>query len=94
MAAALRALFMFRHNHYDVMAFATSGESPLRCRRDDRRVSRGHENVALIKEQTAQPGHMINLRAMPCGGNSEPTREEVAGVKGREPAGHVLATLA
>jgi hypothetical protein len=94
MAAGLRAHVMLYHNHYDLMAFTTPGESSLRYRQDSRRVSYGHENVAVTKEPPPQLGHAINLHAIPCGGNSGPTRQEVAGVKGREPTGHVLATLA
>jgi len=68
----LRAHVMLCHNHYDLMAFVTPGESPLRYHQDNRKVSHGHENVALMKEWTPQPGRTINLRAMPCGGNTEP----------------------
>jgi hypothetical protein len=31
----------------------------------------GHEDVAVIKERTPQPGHAINLLAVPCWGNKE-----------------------
>jgi putative ATP-dependent endonuclease of the OLD family len=60
------------------MAFTTPGESPLRCRQNNRKVSHGHEVVAVIKERTPQPGNLINLRAMLCGGNSEPERRRRA----------------
>jgi hypothetical protein len=52
------------------MAFTTPGESPLRYRQDNRKVSRGHEDVVVMKERTPQPGHTINLRA---GGAYVPT---------------------
>jgi hypothetical protein len=34
---------------YDLMAFATPAESPLQYRRDKRKVSHGHEGVAVIE---------------------------------------------
>ena len=68
---------------YDVMPFAAPGESPLRCRQDDRKVSHAHQDVAIIKKPTPQPGHAINLRAKQCGGNSEPNGRALAGAKGR-----------
>lgn len=40
-----------------------------------------HEGVAVIKERAPQPGYAINLRAMPCGGNKEPSRRARAGAK-------------
>jgi hypothetical protein len=77
------------------VAFTTPRESPLRYRQDNRKVSHGHENVAVIKERTPQPGHAINLRAMPRGGNSEPSRRALAGAKSRGPhSAEVRATLA
>jgi hypothetical protein len=54
------------HNQYDLMAFTTAGESPLRYRQDDRKLSHRHENVAVIKVPRPQPGHPVNLHAMPC----------------------------
>jgi len=48
-----------------------------------RKVSHGHENVATIRERAPQPGHAINLRAMPRGGNSEQNRRALAGAKRR-----------
>ena len=56
------------------MAFTTPGESPLWYRQDNPKASHGHEDVAAIKERTPQPGHAINLHALPCGGNNEPNR--------------------
>ena len=77
------------------MAFATAGESPLRYRQDNRKVSHGDEDVAVIQELTPRPGHAINLRAMPCGGNTEPNRRALAGVKSRgHQTAEVRATLA
>jgi hypothetical protein len=84
---------MFCHNHYHLMAFTTPGESPLRYRQDNRKVSREHEDVAVIMEGTPQPGHTINLRAMPCARNSEPNRRALLGAKSRGPAKQVRATL-
>jgi len=55
------------------------------CTRDEYGCLAGHEDVAVIKERTPQPGHAINLRAMPCGGNSEPSRRALAGAKCRGP---------
>jgi hypothetical protein len=72
---------MLCHNHYDLMAFATPGESPLWYRQDDRKVSHGHEDVAVIMEPTLQPGHVVNLHAMPCGGNSERNWRAQVGAK-------------
>jgi len=63
MAASLRALFMFRHNHYDLIAFTTPGESELPYRQGNRNVSHDHQDVAVIKEQTPQRGQAVNLRA-------------------------------
>ena len=67
-----RVHVMLCHNHNDLMAFTTPAESPLRNRQDNRKVSHGHEDVAVIKEPTPEPGHTVNLLAMPRGGNSEP----------------------
>jgi hypothetical protein len=86
---------MLWQNHNDLMAFTTPGESPLRYRQDNRKVSHGHENVAVIKEPTPQPGPTINLRAMPCGGKIEPNQRALAGAKSRGPqTADVRATLA
>jgi len=70
----VRAHVMLCHNHYDLMAFTTPGESPLRYRQDNRKASHGHEDVAVMKERTPKPEHAVNLHAMLCGGNSEPNR--------------------
>jgi len=72
---------MLCHNHYDLMAFATPGESPLQYLQDNRKVSHGHEDAAVIKERAPQPGHAVNLHAMPCGGNSEPSLRVLTGGK-------------
>ena len=71
------------------------GESHLRFRRDDREVSHVDENVAVIKEPARQPGHTINLRAMPCGGNTGLKGQALAGAKSRGPhTAEVRATFA
>ncbi len=73
----------------------TTPASPLRYREDNRKVSHGHENVAVIMQAKPQPGQAINLRAMPCVDNSEPSRRPVAGAKSRGPPKiEVRATLA
>jgi len=72
MVAGLRAHIMPCQNYYDVMAFAIPGEGALGCRQDNRKVSHGDEDVVVIKEPAPQPGHAVNLRATPRGGNSEP----------------------
>jgi hypothetical protein len=78
-----------------LMAFTTPGESPLRCRQDSRKVSHNHENVAVIKGRTTQPGHAVNLHMMPRGGNSEPNRRALARAKRRGPhKAEVRPTLA
>jgi len=69
--------------HCSLMALATLGEGPLRHRQDNRKVSHGHENVAVIKEPTPQSSHAVHLRAMPCGGNAGPSRRARAGAKSR-----------
>ncbi|MGA3165818.1 MAG: hypothetical protein ABSF14_06835 [Terriglobia bacterium] len=52
------------------------------------------QNVAVIKEPTPQPGHTINPRGMPCGGNSEPNWRALASSKSRGPhTAEVRATL-
>jgi len=61
----LRAHVMLRHNHYDLMPFTTPGQGPLRYRQDSRKVSPGHENVAVIKEGAQQPRYAVNLYTMP-----------------------------
>jgi hypothetical protein len=67
----------------------------LRYRQDNRKVSHGHENVAVIKERTPRPGHTVNLRGMPRGGNSEASRRARARAKSRGlHAAEVRATLA
>jgi hypothetical protein len=76
-----RVHVMLCHNHNDLMAFTTSGESPLRHRHDNRKASPGHENVVSIKERTPRPAPASNRNAMPRGGNSEPIRRLVAGAK-------------
>jgi len=58
-------------NHYDLMDFTTPGESELWHRQDNRKASHGHQDVAVIKERTRQPRHAINLRVMPCGGETQ-----------------------
>jgi hypothetical protein len=63
---------MLCHNHYDLMAFTTPGESPLRYRHNNRKKSHSQEGVSIVKEPMRQAEHTINLRAMPRGGNSEP----------------------
>ena len=70
-SVGLRAHVVLCRNHYDLIAFATPGESPLGYRQDNRKVSHGHENVAVIKEPTPQPGHAVNLHAVRCEGKSE-----------------------
>jgi hypothetical protein len=76
------------------MAFRTPGESPLQDRQESRKVSPGHKDVAVIKEPTPQPGHTINLRGMPCGGNSGPNWRALASSKSRGPhTAKVRATL-
>ncbi len=47
-----------------------------------------------MKERTPQPGHAINLRAVRCRGNKEPSRRALAGAKNRGPTRQVRATLA
>jgi hypothetical protein len=42
-----------------------------------------HEDVAVTKERAPQPGRAINLRAMPCEGNSEPSQRAIEGAKNR-----------
>jgi hypothetical protein len=37
--------------------------------------SHSHEDVAVIKDRTPQPGHAVNLHVIICGGNSEPKGE-------------------
>ncbi len=54
----------------------------------------GHEDVAVIKERTPQPGHAINLPAVRCRGNKEASRRALAGAKSRGPTRQVRATLA
>jgi|SRR5271157_599830 len=51
-------------------------------------------DVAVINEATPQPGHAVNLRALPCGGNDEPNRRALAGAKNRGNLVEVSATLA
>ena len=51
---------------------------PLAAPPGKRKVSHGHENVAVIKERTPQPGHAVNLRAMPRRGNGELNRRALA----------------
>jgi hypothetical protein len=70
-SVGLRAHVVLCRNHYDLMAFATPGESPLRYPQDNRKVSHDHEKVAVTEGPTAQPGHAVNPHAMPCGGNSQ-----------------------
>jgi hypothetical protein len=67
---------MLRHNDYGLAAFTTPGESPLRYRQDNGKVSHGHENVAVIEERTLQPGRAINPYATPWGANIRPTSAE------------------
>jgi hypothetical protein len=87
--------FHVSHNHYDVMAFTTPGEGSLRYRQDSRRVSRGHEDVAVPKERASQPGHAIHLRALPFGGNRRSKGQTMAGTKCRGPhTAKVRTTLA
>jgi hypothetical protein len=61
---------MLCHNHYDLMPFATSGESHLRYGQDNRKESHGNKDVVVVIEPTLQPKHAANFHAMPCGGNS------------------------
>jgi len=75
------------------MAFTTPGESSRRHRHESRKVSHGHENVAVIKEPTPQPGHAINLRGTPRGGNSEPSLRALAGEKSCAPTNQVALRL-
>lgn len=77
-SGGLRAHIMVCQNHYDLMPFPTPRESSLRNRRESGKVSHGHEDVAVIKERTRQLGQGINLRAIPCGGNSEPKRVDTS----------------
>jgi hypothetical protein len=72
---------MLCHNHYDLMAFTTSGQRPLRYCQDNRKLSHGHENAVVIKEQTRGPGHAINVSAVPGRGISETSRQPLAGAK-------------
>jgi hypothetical protein len=51
----------------------SAGESPLWYRQDSRKASHGDEHAALITESTLQHGHAVNLHAMPCGCNNEPS---------------------
>jgi hypothetical protein len=44
-------------------------------------VSHDHENVAVTRDRTPQPGNAVNLHAMPCGGNTEPNQPALAGGK-------------
>jgi len=91
----LRAHVLLCHNYYDLMAFTTPGESPLRYRQNNRKVSHGHENVVAIKEPTPQPEYAVKLDVVPYGGNAEPSRLALAGAKGRGPhAAEVRAKLA
>jgi hypothetical protein len=69
-------LVMICHNHYGLAAFTSPGESLLRYRQDNRKVSYRQQDVAVITEPTLRPGHVVNLHAMPCRGNSEPNRRE------------------
>jgi len=48
---------MLRHNHYDLMAFTTPGESPLRCRQNNREVS--HLSWFLDDWQDPELSHEI-----------------------------------
>jgi hypothetical protein len=90
-----RAHVMPCHNHYDLMAVATPGEGGLGYLQDNRKVSHGHENVAVRMERTPQPGHAVNLRVMPCGGNNKPNGQVLVGTKTRgPPTANVRATLA
>jgi hypothetical protein len=61
---------MLCHNDDYFNALATPGETPLRCRQDNPKESHGYEDVAVTLESTLQPGHAVNLHAMPFGGNS------------------------
>jgi hypothetical protein len=53
--------------------------------RDRRYLVGGEFFRNLLKERTPQPGHAVNLHAMPRGGNSEPRWRAVSGVKCRGP---------
>jgi hypothetical protein len=44
----LRAHVMLCHNHYDLMAFTTPAEGQLRYRQDSRKLSHGHQDVAVL----------------------------------------------
>jgi len=46
-------------------------------------VSHGHKDVAVIREGTPRPGHAVNLHAMPCRDDSQPSRRALAGAKSR-----------
>jgi len=61
------------------MAFTTPDESPRHCH-ESRKVSHGHENVAVIKERTR-------------GGNSEPSLRALAGEKSCAPTNQVALRL-
>ena len=53
----------------------------------------GHENVAVIKEGTPQPGHAFHLRAGRRRSNKESSPGALAGAKTRGPSTPVRATL-
>jgi hypothetical protein len=60
------------------MAFTAPGKCWLRCRRDNRKVSHDHQDVAIIMEPRLQQGHAVNLHAMSCEGNSDSNRRALA----------------
>src|SRR5208337_4547796 len=45
----------------------------------------GHEDVAVTRERTPEPGHAMNLRAVRRGGNKEPSWPARPGAKSRGP---------
>ena len=62
---------MLCHHNYDLMAFTTPGESPLRYPQGKPNAGYGHEEVAVILESTLHFGHAVNLHAISCRDNSE-----------------------
>jgi hypothetical protein len=64
------------------------------CTRDEYGCLAGHEDVAVIKERTPQPGHAMNLRAARSQGNIAPSQRTPAGVKSADLTRQRCALLA
>jgi len=57
---------MLRQNDYGLMVLATPGEALLRYLQDKRKLSHGHERVAVIKKNRRPSRDILSIYARCC----------------------------